>query len=70
MTNTLPFEEFLRTLQSTNRHLSFLVDWKKCLQNKDSIAICLNHLNFLLGKNKKTNEKCHSKIIWRIPKSV
>lgn len=69
MTNTLPFEEFLRTLQSTNRHLSFFVDWKKCLQNKDSIAICLNHLNFLLGKNKEQMKNATQKLFGEYPKA-
>ncbi|WP_273211332.1 type II restriction endonuclease [Helicobacter rodentium] len=69
MTNALPFEEFLRTLQSTNRHLSFFVDWKKCLQNKDSIAICLNHLNFLLGKNKEQIKNATQKLFGEYPKA-
>lgn len=52
MINELSFNEFLNTLQDTNRKLSFYVDWQKCLSNKDEIKLCLNHLNFLLGVNK------------------
>lgn len=51
MKNIVDFETFLETLCETNRHLDFYVDWKKCLENRDEIAISLNHLNFLLGKN-------------------
>lgn len=51
MKNALPFENFMQTLKSTNRNLDFYVDWDKCLENRDSIAISLNHLNFLLGKD-------------------
>ncbi len=53
MINTLPFNEFLQTLQTSNRTLEFFVDWQKCLKNKNEISISLNHLNFLLGKDKK-----------------
>lgn len=52
MINELSFNEFLNSLQDTNRKLSFYVDWQKCLSNKDEIKLCLNHLNFLLGVNK------------------
>ena len=49
MINKLNFDDFLNTLQDTNRNLAFYVDWQKCLDKKDEISICLNHLNFLLG---------------------
>ncbi len=51
MINTLPFDKFLQTLQTSNRTLDFFVDWQKCLKNKNEISIALNHLNFLLGKD-------------------
>lgn len=57
MTNNLPFNEFLTSLCTTNRTLDFFVDWDKCLANRDSISISLNHLNFLLGKGKQEIEK-------------
>ncbi|TLD82718.1 restriction endonuclease [Helicobacter sp. MIT 11-5569] len=53
MPNILAFDEFLKTLQTTNRSLGFFVDWQKCLNNRDSISIYLNHLNFLLSKDKQ-----------------
>ncbi|EGK8096543.1 restriction endonuclease [Campylobacter lari] len=49
MKNKLSFEKFINSLQATNRHLDFYVDWEKCLKNKDEIEIALNHLNLLLG---------------------
>lgn len=52
MVNNLSFDDFLNTLQDTNRNLAFYVDWQKCLDKKDEISICLNHLNFLLGVSK------------------
>ena len=45
MINKLNFDDFLNTLQDTNRNLAFYVDWQKCLDKKDEISICLNHLN-------------------------
>ena len=51
MKNALPFDAFLQTLKPTNRTLGFYVDWDKCLKSRDKIAISLNHLNFLLGKD-------------------
>ncbi|WP_300742847.1 DpnII family type II restriction endonuclease, partial [Helicobacter typhlonius] len=42
MINTLPFDKFLQTLQTSNRTLDFFVDWQKCLKNKNEISIALN----------------------------
>lgn len=53
MKNKLHFDTFLQSLQTSNRTLEFFVDWQKCLKNKNEISISLNHLNFLLGKDKK-----------------
>ena len=39
MINELSFNEFLNTLQDTNRKLSFYVDWQNCLSNKDEIKL-------------------------------
>lgn len=50
--NILGFEKFLESLKQTNRSLKFYVDWKKCLNKCDEVAISLNCLNVLLGKNK------------------
>ena len=52
MINKLDFDDFLNTLQDTNRNLAFYVDWQKCLDKIDEISICLNHLHFLLGVTK------------------
>lgn len=49
MKNQLSFDDFIASLQPTNRRLSFYVDWQKCLKHRDIISIALNHLNFLLG---------------------
>lgn len=43
------FDNFIASLQPTNRRLGFYVDWQKCLKHRDIISIALNHLNFLLG---------------------
>ncbi|WP_334088671.1 DpnII family type II restriction endonuclease, partial [Helicobacter typhlonius] len=42
MKNNLPFDEFLQSLQTSNRTLDFFVDWQKCLKNKNEISIALN----------------------------
>ncbi|MCI5786951.1 type II restriction endonuclease [Helicobacter trogontum] len=49
MKNVLCFDDFVSSLQPTNRALGFYVDWEKCIQNVDKVKISLNHLNFLLG---------------------
>ena len=53
MKNQLDFEKFMKNLRHSNRNLKFFVDWDKCLTNKNSINIYLNHLNFLLGSEQK-----------------
>lgn len=58
MKNALCFEAFIKMLKPSNRDLSFYVDWDKCLKNHDRIAIALNHLNFLLGKDSKQMQEC------------
>ncbi|WP_258865520.1 type II restriction endonuclease [Helicobacter sp. MIT 99-5507] len=63
MKNTLEFSHFLNTLKASNRRLSFFVDWEKCLKNVDKIRICLNHLNFLLGKD-KDSIKTHTALLF------
>lgn len=69
MKNTLSFDEFLQNLQTSNRSLDFFVDWQKCLKNKDEISIALNHLNFLLGKDKKELKTCIKKLFQQYPKA-
>lgn len=45
------FEKFLSQLKETNATLAFFSDFKKIAKNVNDIAISLNMLNFLLGKN-------------------
>ncbi len=44
------FEIFMSQLKETNATLAFYSDFKKIAKNVDDIAISLNMLNFLLGK--------------------
>lgn len=44
------FELFMSQLKETNATLAFYSDFKKIAKNVDEIAISLNMLNFLLGK--------------------
>lgn len=69
MKNKLNFEEFINNLQATNRQLNFYVDWEKCLKNKDKISICLNHLNFLLGKNENKLKQSIEELFKEYPKA-
>ena len=45
------FEFFMSQLKETNATLAFYSDFKKIAKNVDDIAISLNMLNFLLGKD-------------------
>lgn len=45
------FEKFLSQLLKTNANLEFYADFKKCLANVNKIAIKLNQLNYLIGKD-------------------
>ncbi|HDZ4965057.1 TPA: type II restriction endonuclease [Campylobacter jejuni] len=69
MKNKLSFENFLKNLRATNRHLGFYVDWQKCLKNKNKISIYLNHLNFLLGKNKDKLKQSIEELFKEYPKA-
>ena len=44
------FEKFMSQLAETNATLDFYSDFKKIRKNVNDIAISLNMLNFLLGK--------------------
>ena len=44
------FETFMSQLKETNATLAFYSDFNKIVKNVDDIAISLNMLNFLLGK--------------------
>ena len=45
------FETFMSQLKETNATLAFYSDFKKIAKNVNDIAISLNMLNFLLGKD-------------------
>ena len=45
------FESFMSQLKETNATLAFYSDFRKITKNVDDIAISLNMLNFLLGKD-------------------
>ncbi len=45
------------------------MDWQKCLKNRDDISIALNHLNFLLGKERSELKACIKKLFGEYPKA-
>lgn len=69
MKNKICFNKFLKSLKTSNRDLKFYVAWDKCLKNKDEISISLNHLNFLLGKDKSKLKKNINKLFKSYPKA-
>ena len=44
------FDTFMSQLKETNATLDFYSDFKKIAKNVDDIAISLNMLNYLIGK--------------------
>lgn len=44
------FDTFMSQLKETNATLDFYCDFKKIAKNVDDIAISLNMLNYLIGK--------------------
>lgn len=44
------FDTFMPQLKETNATLDFYCDFKKIAKNVDDIAISLNMLNYLIGK--------------------
>lgn len=67
--NALPFDSFLKSLMPTNLKLNACVDWKKCLKNKNQISISLNHLNFLLRKDRDEIKGCIEELYQQFPKA-
>lgn len=47
----MEFNDFLEQLSTTNSTLGFFVDFDKVSKNVDKIAIKLNQLNYLIGKD-------------------
>lgn len=67
--NALPFDAFLESLTPTNLKLNSCVNWEKCLKNKNQISISLNHLNFLLRKNRNEMRECIEELYAQFPKA-
>lgn len=61
------FKLFLSQLKETNATLAFYSDFKKIAKNVDDIAISLNMLNFLIGKE---NQREAVEALWRRDKRV
>lgn len=61
------FEFFMSQLKETNATLAFYSDFKKIAKNVDDIAISLNMLNFLLGKD---NLREAVEALWKRDKKV
>ena len=61
------FELFMSQLKETNATLAFYSDFKKIAKNVDDIAISLNMLNFLLGKE---NLRDAVEALWERKKKV
>lgn len=61
------FDKFMSQLAETNATLDFYSDFKKIKSNVDNIAISLNMLNFLLGKD---NIEEAVKALWKRDKKV
>lgn len=61
------FEKFVSQLAETNATLDFYSDFKKIRKNVNNIAISLNMLNFLLGKE---NLRSAVEALWERDKTV
>ena len=61
------FELFMSQLKETNATLAFYSDFKKIAKNVNDVAISLNMLNFLLGKD---NLREAVEALWRRDKEV
>jgi len=65
----MQFNDFMRQLTTTNATLDYFVDFNKVSRNVDKVAIKLNQLNYLIGKENiaqavhqlyKENKSCFS----------
>ena len=61
------FEKFMSQLKETNATLDFYCDFQKISQNVADVAISLNMLNYLLGKN---DLRSAVEALWNRDKSV
>lgn len=61
------FDTFMSQLKETNATLDFYCDFKKIAKNVDDIAISLNMLNYLIGKE---DLKAAVEALWKRDKTV
>lgn len=61
------FDTFMSQLKETNATLDFYCDFKKVAKNVDEIAISLNMLNYLIGKE---NLRAAVEALWKRDKAV
>lgn len=61
------FDTFMSQLKETNATLEFYCNFKKIAKNVDDIAISLNMLNFLIGKN---DLRAAVEALWKRDKNV
>lgn len=63
----IDFDTFMSQLKETNATLDFYCDFKKIAKNVDNIAISLNMLNYLIGKE---DLKAAVEALWKRDKTV
>ncbi len=63
----MDFDTFMSQLKETNATLDFYCDFKKIAKNVDNIAISLNMLNYLIGKE---DLKAAVEALWKRDKTV
>jgi len=61
------FDTFMSQLKETNATLDFYCDFKKIAKNVDNIAISLNMLNYLIGKD---DLRAAVEALWKRDKTV
>ena len=67
MTMNVDFDTFMSQLKETNATLDFYCDFKKIARNVDDIAISLNMLNYLIGKE---DLRTAVEALWKRDKAV
>ena len=67
MTMNVDFDTFMSQLKETNATLDFYCDFKKIARNVDDIAISLNMLNYLIGKE---DLRAAVEALWKRDKTV
>lgn len=67
MTMNMDFDTFMSQLRDTNATLDFYCDFRKIAKNVDNIAISLNMLNYLIGKE---DLRTAVEALWKRDKTV